>query len=45
MEKVGTFEDTGLSNWLIEQLRQMTMNKPTPVQFHCIPKVIIITDD
>uniref|UniRef100_A0A3Q2PNZ1 RNA helicase n=1 Tax=Fundulus heteroclitus TaxID=8078 RepID=A0A3Q2PNZ1_FUNHE len=30
----------GLSDWLVKQCKQMGINKPTPVQEHCIPAIL-----
>uniref|UniRef100_A0A0N5BIX1 RNA helicase n=1 Tax=Strongyloides papillosus TaxID=174720 RepID=A0A0N5BIX1_STREA len=34
------FSDLGLGSWLVNQLKEMQIKKPTPVQVNCIPKVL-----
>eukprot|EP00050_Salpingoeca_kvevrii_P001490 m.170993 g.170993 ORF g.170993 m.170993 type:complete len:566 (-) comp10383_c0_seq2:2567-4264(-) len=35
-----TFESLGLSRWLVQQVHSMGMSNPTPVQVHCIPRIL-----
>lgn len=37
---MATFESLGLSDWLIQQCKQMGINRPTPVQEKCIPAIL-----
>lgn len=37
---MANFSALGLSEWLLEQCKQMGINKPTPVQQHCIPPIL-----
>ncbi|XP_062412874.1 probable ATP-dependent RNA helicase DDX49 [Sardina pilchardus] len=34
------FSSLGLSEWLIQQCKQMGISKPTPVQENCIPEIL-----
>uniref|UniRef100_A0A0N4ZUN8 RNA helicase n=1 Tax=Parastrongyloides trichosuri TaxID=131310 RepID=A0A0N4ZUN8_PARTI len=34
------FSDLGLGSWVVKQLNEMQIKKPTPVQINCIPKVL-----
>ncbi|CDY52844.1 BnaA09g56360D [Brassica napus] len=34
------FESLGLSEWASETCKELGMRKPTPVQTHCIPKIL-----
>ncbi|XP_021299541.1 DEAD-box ATP-dependent RNA helicase 36 [Herrania umbratica] len=34
------FSDLGLAEWAIETCKELRMRKPTPVQTHCIPKIL-----
>ncbi|CEF65988.2 Probable ATP-dependent RNA helicase DDX49 [Strongyloides ratti] len=34
------FSDLGLGSWIVNQLKEMQIKKPTPVQINCIPKVL-----
>ncbi|XP_069042326.1 probable ATP-dependent RNA helicase DDX49 [Lepisosteus oculatus] len=34
------FSSLGLSDWLIQQCKQMGINKPTPVQQSCVPAIL-----
>nr|XP_023699294.1 probable ATP-dependent RNA helicase DDX49 [Paramormyrops kingsleyae] len=34
------FSSLGLSDWLIQQCKQMGINKPTPVQENCLPAIL-----
>ncbi|KAF8362953.1 hypothetical protein PRIPAC_89876 [Pristionchus pacificus] len=35
-----TFSELGLSSWISDQLKELNITKSTPVQEHCIPKVL-----
>jgi ATP-dependent RNA helicase DDX49/DBP8 len=35
-----TFQQIGIKTWLVEQLSQLGIAAPTPVQVHCISKVL-----
>ncbi|CAJ0963412.1 unnamed protein product, partial [Mesorhabditis belari] len=35
-----TWEQLGLSRWLLDQLKELNLKRPTPVQACCIPKVM-----
>lgn len=35
-----TFADLGLSEWAVETCKELGMPRPTPVQAHCIPKIL-----
>ncbi|PON58268.1 DEAD-box ATP-dependent RNA helicase [Trema orientale] len=35
-----TFTELGLANWAVETCNELGMRKPTPVQAHCIPKIL-----
>uniref|UniRef100_A0A1I7XD27 RNA helicase n=1 Tax=Heterorhabditis bacteriophora TaxID=37862 RepID=A0A1I7XD27_HETBA len=37
---VNSFSDLGISSWLTSQLKSIKIYKPTPVQVHCIPRVL-----
>ncbi|XP_035508916.1 probable ATP-dependent RNA helicase DDX49 [Morone saxatilis] len=34
------FVSLGLSDWLVKQCKQLGINKPTPVQEHCMPAIL-----
>ncbi|XP_056270149.1 probable ATP-dependent RNA helicase DDX49 [Pseudoliparis swirei] len=34
------FSSLGLSDWLVKQCKQLGVNKPMPVQEHCIPAIL-----
>ncbi|XWS27597.1 hypothetical protein CRYUN_Cryun26dG0130300 [Craigia yunnanensis] len=34
------FPDLGLAEWAIQTCKELGMRKPTPVQIHCIPKIL-----
>uniref|UniRef100_A0A8C4HPH3 Probable ATP-dependent RNA helicase DDX49 n=1 Tax=Dicentrarchus labrax TaxID=13489 RepID=A0A8C4HPH3_DICLA len=34
------FSSLGLSDWLVRQCEQLGINKPTPVQEHCMPAIL-----
>ncbi|OMO89451.1 hypothetical protein COLO4_19752 [Corchorus olitorius] len=34
------FADLGLAEWAIQTCKELGMRKPTPVQTHCIPKIL-----
>ncbi|CAH2037388.1 unnamed protein product [Thlaspi arvense] len=34
------FEELGLAEWAIETCKELGMRKPTPVQTHCVPKIL-----
>lgn len=34
------FSSLGLADWLVKQCKQMGINKPTPVQEHCMPPIL-----
>lgn len=34
------FSSLGLSDWLVEQCKQLGINKPTPVQENCMPAIL-----
>lgn len=35
-----TFSDLGLSKWAVNTCKELGMKRPTPVQYHCIPKIL-----
>ncbi|KAK4477959.1 hypothetical protein RD792_017224 [Penstemon davidsonii] len=35
-----TFSDLGLAEWAVNTCTELGMKHPTPVQHHCIPKII-----
>jgi ATP-dependent RNA helicase DDX49/DBP8 len=35
-----TFADLGLAEWAVRTCKELSMRKPTPVQSHCIPKIL-----
>ncbi|KAL0353388.1 UNVERIFIED_CONTAM: DEAD-box ATP-dependent RNA helicase 36 [Sesamum angustifolium] len=35
-----TFSDLGLSEWTVNTCKELGMKRPTPVQHHCIPKIL-----
>ncbi|GER52777.1 dead box ATP-dependent RNA helicase, partial [Striga asiatica] len=35
-----TFSNLGLSEWAINTCKELGMKRPTPVQHHCIPKIL-----
>ncbi|KAK4484937.1 hypothetical protein RD792_007542 [Penstemon davidsonii] len=35
-----TFSDLGLAEWAVKTCTELGMKRPTPVQHHCIPKII-----
>ncbi|KAL8469394.1 hypothetical protein ACS0TY_032287 [Phlomoides rotata] len=35
-----TFSDLGLSQWAVDTCKELGMKRPTPVQYHCIPKIL-----
>ncbi|CAN8312300.1 unnamed protein product [Cochlearia groenlandica] len=35
-----SFEDLGLADWALETCKELGMRKPTPVQTHCVPKIL-----
>ncbi|XP_029938961.1 putative ATP-dependent RNA helicase DDX49 [Salarias fasciatus] len=37
---MGDFSSLGLSDWLINQCKQLGINKPTPVQENCMPPIL-----
>lgn len=37
---MGDFSSLGLSDWLIKQCKQLGINKPSPVQEHCMPAIL-----
>ncbi|KAL2653879.1 hypothetical protein R1flu_022007 [Riccia fluitans] len=39
-EKLRTFEDLGLSTWLLLTCKELGMVRPTPVQQGCIPQIL-----
>lgn len=38
--KMANFESLGLSEWLVNQCKQMGITRPTPVQEHCMPAIL-----
>ena len=34
------FEELGLKDWLVKQCAVVGINKPSPIQMNCIPKII-----
>lgn len=37
---VANFEGLGLAEWAVETCKELGMRKPTPVQTHCVPKIL-----
>ncbi|KAG7597228.1 Helicase C-terminal [Arabidopsis suecica] len=37
---VTNFEGLGLAEWAVETCKELGMRKPTPVQTHCVPKIL-----
>lgn len=37
---ISAFSDLGLAEWAIQTCKELGMRKPTPVQTHCIPKIL-----
>ncbi|KAG4133242.1 hypothetical protein ERO13_D08G084700v2 [Gossypium hirsutum] len=37
---ISSFSDLGLAEWAIQTCKELGMRKPTPVQTHCIPKIL-----
>ncbi|GFZ05805.1 RNA helicase 36 [Actinidia rufa] len=35
-----SFEDLGLAEWAAQTCKELGMKKPTPVQHHCIPRIL-----
>ncbi|XP_055808536.1 DEAD-box ATP-dependent RNA helicase 36 [Solanum dulcamara] len=35
-----TFSDLGLAGWAVQTCNELGMKKPTPVQHHCIPRIL-----
>lgn len=35
-----TFKELGLADWAVETCTELGMRKPTPVQAHCVPKIL-----
>ncbi|KAJ4710242.1 DEAD-box ATP-dependent RNA helicase [Melia azedarach] len=35
-----TFADLGLAEWAVQTCKELGMRRPTPVQSHCIPKIL-----
>ncbi|KAI3456667.1 hypothetical protein Pfo_013330 [Paulownia fortunei] len=35
-----TFSDLGLAEWAVNTCKELGMKQPTPVQHHCIPKIL-----
>lgn len=35
-----TFGDLGLADWAVQTCKELGMRDPTPVQSHCIPKIL-----
>lgn len=35
-----TFADLGLAEWIVDTCKELGMKRPTPVQHHCIPKIL-----
>ncbi|XP_002129152.3 putative ATP-dependent RNA helicase DDX49 [Ciona intestinalis] len=40
MESEGSFADLGLNEWIIQHLGNLGFNKPTPIQYNCIPPIL-----
>ncbi|PIA55011.1 hypothetical protein AQUCO_00800026v1 [Aquilegia coerulea] len=38
------FSELGLAEWLLETCKQLGMKKPTPVQQHCVPQILVGKD-
>jgi hypothetical protein len=34
------FSDLGLNKWLVDQLKAVGLEKPTPIQQHCVPQIL-----
>lgn len=34
------FSDLGLAEWVVQTCKELGMKRPTPVQAHCIPKIL-----
>jgi hypothetical protein len=41
---MATFKSLGVNQWLIDQLRELNVKKPSPVQEHCIPQILAGND-
>ncbi|XP_057948077.1 DEAD-box ATP-dependent RNA helicase 36 [Malania oleifera] len=39
-----TFADLGLAEWAVQTCKELGMKKPTPVQEHCIPRILAGND-
>lgn len=39
-----TFSDLGLAEWAVQTCAALGMKKPTPVQLHCIPRILAGAD-
>jgi ATP-dependent RNA helicase DDX49/DBP8 len=37
---MATFKSLGLNQWLCDQLKELNVKTPTPVQENCIPEVL-----
>lgn len=37
---MATFKSLGLNQWLCDQLKELNVRNPTPVQENCIPEVL-----
>ncbi|KAL6313581.1 hypothetical protein AAG906_006949 [Vitis piasezkii] len=35
-----TFADVGLAEWAVQTCKELGMRRPTPVQHHCIPRIL-----
>lgn len=35
-----TFSDLGLTEWAVQTCKELGMRRPTPVQHHCIPRIL-----
>lgn len=40
MEKIPSFEELGLDEWLVNQCQAVGMSKPTEIQVNCIPAIM-----
>ncbi|XP_064620653.1 probable ATP-dependent RNA helicase DDX49 [Lineus longissimus] len=38
--RVLNFSDLGLNKWLVDQLKAVGLEKPTPIQQHCVPQIL-----
>ncbi|XP_059661862.1 DEAD-box ATP-dependent RNA helicase 36 [Cornus florida] len=38
--QVVSFSELGLAQWAVQTCKELGMNKPTPVQHHCIPRIL-----